>query len=830
MEFNSVDTYSLPGSRGKSSAIDIHDEPMRGSKMMVGKMKRQADNLQPVLNPVTQAVRTHIFTNRCQLVAAALVTGTLAIPQAAPAQETALEEIVVTATKREERLQDIPISVTALSSDTIAKLGIVDFDGYAQMLPTLSYKSVGPGTATLIMRGASDGGDGNASGSQPSVGLFLDEAPVTTIASNLDIHIYDIERIEALAGPQGTLFGASSQSGNVRIITNKPDSSGFSGGVDLGGYGTSGGDPGYSLEGYINAPLGDNAAIRLVAWYLDEGGYIDNVPGTRNYTLEGGYGYNTNNFGRTATLDNAVNVGENFNELTKTGARAALRINLNDNWTADASVIFQELETVGTWDHDPADVGERNIQRWFADFNDDQFVQGNITVEGEIGNNVLVYSGTIMDRDVQYQADYTAYGEDAYWVPYYVCDYSATGADLATQTNTDCTSLEQYYQEDNTYERNTHELRLQSIGDRSFHYTVGVFYTKIEHAYLQEWIQPGISPNRVVPGGAANRFFRTDQQRTDEQTALFGEITYDFSDRFSATVGARYFENDSKLVGVVGWGPVLFGNADTPVDATYNDTDSIFKFNLTWRATEDTLFYFTASEGYRPGGLNRDPGLAQFGAAEYTPDILTNYEIGWKTTLLDNRLRFNGAAYFSEWEKVQYTIYDFSLSRCCGSVYNLADAEIKGIEADITALLTDQWELSAAIAYTDGKTKGDFTLINGRLAVPDGTVLPNVPEWQGNIWTRYSFDIGSFNSYVQGVYSYTGSSFNEIRPDQRSPQASYSILNLRAGFGKDNWGIDGYVNNATDEVAALYVQARPYEPSTTTNRPRTFGLRYWNRF
>ena len=801
---------------------------------MVEKMKRRTDNPQPVLNPVTQAVRTHIFTSRTsQLLAAAVVTGSLAMPQQAPAQDATLDEIIVTATKREESLQDIPISVNALSGETIQALGLTDFESYAHMLPTMSFKSVGPGTATLIMRGASDGGDGNASGSQPSVGLFLDEAPVTTIASNLDIHIYDIERIEALAGPQGTLFGASSQSGNLRIITNKPDTSGFSGGVDVGGFGTTGGDPGYSLEGFVNAPLGDKAAIRLVGWYLDEGGYIDNLAGTRNYALEGGFGYNADPnapYGRTASLGNASLVGDDTNELTKIGARAALRINLNDNWMADVSVIYQDLETTGTWDHDPSNVGERNIQRWFADFSDDQFVQGNITVEGDIGNNVLVYSGTIMDRDVNYQSDYTAYGEDAYWVPYYVCDYSATGPDLATQTNTDCTSLEQYYQEDNTYERSTHELRLQSAGDRRFHYTVGVFYTEIEHRYLQEWIQPGISPNRVVPGGAANRFFRTDQQRTDEQTALFGEITYDFSDQFSATFGARYFENDSKLVGVVGWGPVLFGDADTSVDATYNDTDSIFKFNLAWRATDDVMFYFTASEGYRPGGLNRDPGLAQFGAAEYTPDVLTNYEIGWKTTLMDSRVRFNGAVYFADWEDVQYTIYDFSLSRCCGSVYNLADAEIKGLEMDITTLLTDQWELSAAIAYNDGETKGDFTLINDRLAVPDGTELPNVPEWKGNVWTRYSFNVGSFDSYAQAALTYTGSSFNEIRPDQRSPQDSYSILNLRAGFGREKWGIDGYINNATDEVADIYVQARPYEPSTTTNRPRTFGLRYWTRF
>jgi len=787
------------------------------------------DSTTPELNPVACAVRRQIRSNRRRLMATALIGTALVLPQIGVTQEV-LDEITVTASKRAENLQDVPISITALSSTALEELGITDFDSYAQMLPTLSYKSVGPGTATLIMRGASDGGDGNASGSQPSVGLFLDEAPVTTIASNLDIHIYDIARIEALAGPQGTLYGASSQSGNLRIITNKPDTEEFSAGIDLGAFGTTGGDPSYSIEGFINFPVGDNAAIRLVGWSIEEGGYVDNVAGVRNYTLEGGYGYNANNFGRTATLSNSSRVEENFNELTKTGARAALRINLNDSWTADVSVITQTLDTTGTWDHDPADVGDYNIQRFFADFSNDDFVQANLTLEGEIGNSLLVYSGTFMDRDAQYQADYTVYGEDAYWVPYYVCDYSATGPDLATQSNTDCTSLEQYYQEDNEYGRDTHELRLQSIGDGKFQYTVGIYSTEATHKYLQEWIQPGISSNRVVPGGAANRFFRTDQFRKDKQTAVFGEVTFELSDQLSATLGLRYFENDSTLAGVVGWGPVLFGNADTAVDAVYEDSDSIFKFNVTWRVSDDAMVYFTASEGYRPGGLNRDPGLAAVGAAAYIPDVLTNYEFGWKTTLADGRVRLNGAAYISDWESVQYTIYDFGLSRCCGSVYNLGDAEIKGFEVDITALVSDQWTFSASVAYNDGETKGDFELFNGRLAVPDGTELPNVPEWKGNFWTRYGFDMGDFDAFVQAAWSFTGSSFNEIRPDVRTTQGSYNFLNLRAGIAKDSWGVDLFVNNATDEVAQIYVSPRPYEPSTTTNRPRSYGLKYWVRF
>jgi len=785
------------------------------------------------ISPVARAVRHQIRSNRRKLMAAAVLSGAIALPQLGMAQES-LEEIVVTASKRAENLQDVPISLTALSSDTISALGIGDFDSYAEMLPTLSYKSVGPGTATLIMRGASDGGDGNASGSQPSVGLFLDEAPVTSIASNLDIHIYDVARIEALAGPQGTLFGASSQSGNLRIITNKPEIGEFSAGVDFGASFTSGGDPSTSFEGFANLPLSENAAIRLVGWNIDEGGYVDNVPGVRNFTLEGGYGYNTDPnapYGRTASMDNADLVQENFNELSKKGARAALRINLSDSWTVDLSAMTQKLETTGTWDHDPGAVGEYKIQRFFEDFSDDKFVQSNLTIQGDLGNNQLTYSGSLMDRDAQYQADYSAYGEDAYWVPYYVCDYSATGPDLATQSNTDCTSLAEYYQEDNSYGRETHELRLQSIGDGRFQYTVGYYSTEATHRYLQEWIQPGISPTQIVPGGAANRFFRTDQYRVDEQTAFFGELSFDISDQLTATLGARFFENDSNLSGVVGWGPVVFGYvADTAVDAKYSDDDSILKINVAWQMNEDAMLYFTASEGYRPGGLNRDPGLAQYGAATYTPDVLTNYEIGWKTTLKDGRIRLNGAAYVSDWESVQYTIYNFGLSRCCGSVYNLGNAEIQGVEVDVTALLSDRWTISAAVAFNDGKTKGDFTLINGLLAVPDGTELPNVPDVKANIWTRYGFDLGDMDAYVQAAWSYTGESFNEIRPIARSPQSAYNYLNLRAGIDEETWGVDLYVRNATDEVAQLYVSPRPYEPSTTTNRPRTVGIKYWGRF
>jgi len=822
----------------------------------MAKTTKQRDRIpQPRRNAVSHAVKTHIQTNRNHYVAAAIVSGALAMPQQAPAQDLALEEIVVTAQKRSESLQDVPISVQALGATQLENLGIKNFNEYMAMLPSVSYKDVGPSTATIYMRGAGDGGDGNASGSQPSVGMFLDEAPLTAIAANVDVHIYDIERIEALAGPQGTLYGASSQSGTLRIITKKPDPSEFSAGFDVGGASTDGGAGSYSIEGFVNVPISDTAAIRLVAWNIEDGGWIDNVAGTRTYVLGDG---------STTTLTNDSLVGNDQNELTKSGLRAALKVDLNDSWTASVGVLYQTQESEGTWDHDPGPLnpgsdiiyarfdpgatrdigvrdpaGEHKIQRFNADFSDEDFIQGSWTLEGEVGNANLIYAGSYMDRDVEYQADYSAYGVYQYFVPYYVCDYTTANA-------IPCTTLDEFYTEDNNYERQTHELRLASLGEGRLHYTVGAYFTEITHTYLQQWHQPGVSPALEV-GGGANVFFRTDQERTDQQTALFGEVTFDLTDAFSITGGIRYFWNDSDLAGVVGWGPGQdFGGGqadrDTPVNQSISDNDYVLKGNATWRVSDDSMVYFTYSEGYRPAGINRDPALAAVGAATWIPDVLTNYELGWKTTAMDGRVRFNGAIFFGEWEDFQYTVYDFSLSACCGSVYNLSTAETQGVEADVTFLISEGWTLSGNMAYVDAETTADFRLPFGagtELQVLSGTKLPNIPEFKGNVSTRFEFDLGSLNAYGQIIYQYVGSSFNQITTgdlsglkhwDLRRKQDSYQNLNIRAGIDQDGWGVDLYVNNATDEVAQLFIQPRPYEQSITTNRPITFGARLWMRF
>ena len=770
------------------------------------------------------------------------------MPQQAPAQDLEIEEIVVTATKRAQSMQDVPVAMVALDSNMLREQAITSFEDYALTLSNVSWKSFGyPGSATMYMRGAADGGDGNASGSTPSVCLYMDEQPVTDIAANLDVHIYDVSRIEALAGPQGTLFGASCQSGALRIITNQPDSSEFSAGFDVGGYGTDGGDTSYSVEGYVNIPLSDNAALRFVGWSISEGGWIDNVPGgSRTYVLAA--------TGTTSTLTNDSLAKADFNELDKTGARAALGVDLNDNWTVTAGILFQDMETEGVWEHDTLNFPEGGkIQRFNPESSNDEFTQFSVTLEGEVGNHSLVYAGSFLDRETDYMTDYSAYGDYLTWVDYYACHWGYS-------TGPECTSLNEFYTRDNEYERSTHELRLLSLGDGNLHYTVGAFFQDNEHKYLQQWIQPGMAPSVAVTGQQRpDVYFRTDQVRNLDQVAVFGELTFDFSDAVSGTIGGRWFDEEAALSGVVGWGPYPFEGSFPPGDPTYLDnfvnsktstSDTIFKANLTWNVSDDAMLYLTWSEGYRPGGINREPNLPQ-SALAWEPDFLTNYEFGWKTTLAGGRVRLNGAAYFMDWEDIQYTVYDLSLSFCCGNVYNLSTAEVTGVEADITVLATDALSFSASVSFNDAETTADFVLppptgCQGSgcavLSVPSGSPLPNVPEFKGNIVVRYTFDIGDMGAFAQISYSYTGDSRSAIRPpktgtairfpgDLRNhPQDSFGIANFRAGIDKESWGADFFVNNLTDESADYFVHPRTYEPTVVTNRPLSYGAKLWMRF
>lgn len=765
--------------------------------------------------PSHRSPTARLFTQvSCLALAGALsATGAVFAQDAAADDDLKLQVITVTAQKRTENLQDIPSSVQVLGAQELESQGVANFEDYVALLPSVSFAGQGPGNSQVFIRGISDGGDGNKSGSSPSVAIYLDDQPVTSIGRILDVHMYDIARVEALAGPQGTLFGAGSQAGNLRIITNAPDLSGFAAGYDLSVGFTENGSESYSAEGFANFVLSDRAALRLVGWHVEDGGYIDNVPATTTFSFGG------------ITVNNAPFVEEDFNTEENTGARAALRIDLDDNWTATAKLMHQKQKTNGVWDHDPDDVGDLEVARFFEDRGEDQFTQAGLTVEGQVGGLQLTYAGSYLEREVEYDIDYSAYAEYSAYIPYYTC-YSTGSLDPAT-----CTDPRIQYDSDDKYETMTHELRIQNSEEQRLRFIAGLFHQKAEHDYLNIWHIPSIPADRSVnanpllSGYPNDAYFITDQVREETETAGFGELSFDFTEQLTGTLGVRVFETESDLQGAVG---TLFSGSPL-INLNSSESGEVFKANLSYNVTPDVLFYVTYSEGFRPGGNNRAqtsniPGV-------YQSDLITNYEAGWKTTLWDGRARWNGSVFHMDWDDIQITRFDPAES-FLGLTANVGTARSRGLETDFSVLLADGLQVNGALSYIDAELTEDYIRSIGSSTVdaPSGTELPYIPKLKLALTARYDFAVGQYDAFAQGSFRHVGESYNDLFVAARQEQDAYSILNLSTGLDRDSWGGTLYVTNVTDERAELNRNAASFDERITTNRPRTIGVSFYQRF
>ena len=302
------------------------------------------------------------------------------------------DTIIVTAQKREENLQDVPIAITAFGTAKLEELQVNDFDDYARYVPSVSIQTAGPGFSNVYFRGVASGENANHSASLPSVGTYLDEQPITTITGALDIHVFDISRVEALAGPQGTLYGASSQAGTIRIITNKPDTSGFYGEANVELNNVAHGEFGYIGEAFVNAPLSDSMAVRVVGWYRKDAGYIDNIPGSLTFPTSG------------ITFTNADLVEDDYNDVETYGARAALKIDLDDNWTILPQIMGQKQVSDGTFAQESG-LGELQVQQFNREHFEDKWVQAALTIEGKVGSFDMTYAGAYMRRQIDGESD-----------------------------------------------------------------------------------------------------------------------------------------------------------------------------------------------------------------------------------------------------------------------------------------------------------------------------------------------------------------------------------------------------------------------------------------
>jgi len=769
-----------------------------------------------------------------------------------------LENVIVTAQKRQENLQDVPLSITALGTQKLEELHVTDFDDYAKYLPSLSYEGFGPGFSRVFFRGVSSGDNGNHSGSQPTVGQYLDEQPITTIQGALDIHIYDIARVEALAGPQGTLYGASSQAGTIRIITNKPDPSKFAAGYDLEGS-TVDGQGGYVAEGFVNLPLSEKAAIRLVGWGKKDAGYIDNAPGTRTYSTAG------------ITIDNARFAEDDYNDVDTYGARAALRVDLNDSWTITPTIMAQEQKANGSFAFDPS-LGDLKVNRFRPEKSRDRWGQAALTVEGRIGNLDLVYAGAYLKRNVDTESDYSDYSF-FYDALYHYVLYNDAG---------DIIDPSQYIQGKDRYKRQSHELRLSSPVDWPVRFVTGLFYQRQQHGIEQRYKIDDLVADYEVTGWS-DTIWLTEQERVDRDYAVFGEVSFDLTQKLTATLGARVFRADNSLAGFYGYSEAYSSSGTSGetrcsllagdeqfdrsnwvpykavstapcknLDKRVREDDWTPKVNLTYRFDDERMVYVTYSKGFRPGGVNRRGDFPPYDA-----DFLTNYEIGWKTSWASNRLRLNGALFWLDWDEFQYS---FTGLNGLTNVTNAGGARIKGIETDIEWAATQQLLLSAGLSFLDAKLTEDFCQelddVTGQPLpsaacvadpeaaapllpfAPQGTDLPVVPKFKGNLTARYAFQMGSFDAYVQGAFIYQDQTNPSLLPAENDIMGindAYGIADFSAGFGKNSFKVGIFINNAFDERAEVsrFAQCRAEVCSKTyiiTNQPRTFGVKFGQKF
>ncbi len=760
-------------------------------------------------------------------------------PAPGPAQTPAAQgdtDIVVTATRRAENLQDVPIAITAFGTQTLDNLQVDNFDDYARFVPSLSYRSLGPGSANVFFRGVASGENANHSASLPSVGTYLDEQPITTTTGALDLHIYDIARVEALAGPQGTLYGASSQAGTVRIITNQPDTSSFYGSLNGELNSVAHGDFGGTLEGFVNAPLSDNAALRVVAWYRHDAGYIDNIPGSLTFPTSG------------ITMNNDALVEEDYNDVDTYGARAALRIELSDRWTVTPSIMAQRQVSRGSFTQESG-LGPLQVQQFNPERVNDRWYQAALTVQGRIGNWDITYAGAFMQRQIDARFDYSDYA--------YFYDALAGYGTYFYDNQGNLVNPNQYIRSDDSFRRLSQELRVTSPADRPVRLVAGLFYQRQQHNIEQNYIIDNIADSITVPGTDSN-IWLTQQRRVDRDYAVFGELAWDITPQLTLTGGGRIYRYDNTLIGFFGFAnPGYSSNPDylcqapavVPQSPCTNlgefsggtarpkrseDTGFIHRLNLTYRITGDHLVYATWSRGFRPGGINRRGSLPPYDA-----DFISNYELGIKTDWLDHRLRFNMAIYQLDWTDVQLS---FLGANGLTSIQNAGNARIRGAEFDVQIRPSQGLTINFGGAFNDAETT------NATPLAPAGTRLPLTARFKGNARIRYEFPVGGMNGHLQMSASHEGRRTRDIRPDIAPIYGNlggYEIVDLSAGVQNDRWSIELFARNLFDERGALGsgiqcneltcgdpggVTAIGPKIYTYVSRPRTIGIRLGRRF
>jgi len=743
-----------------------------------------------------------------------LVAGATACPQtvlAAAADDAtggALEEVIVTAQRRSERIQDVPSAITALDSEAISRLNLRGTEELARQVPSMTFDVLTPGESTITMRGL-----GTAYGLSPTVSYYLNEVPLDMRTDGYsgapDIDLFDVDRVEVLRGPQGTLYGASAMGGAVRIITKQPDFTRFASESEFALETADGGNEGWQVKTALNVPVSDRFATRLVGTYQRVPGYVDRAEPASSF-------YDPH-------PDDPV-VDENANDVDVIGGRAIAKWLLTDAVTVTPSVMYQEIRADGRGDW-YSNQPEFQIATYYPEQSKSRLLVANALVEADLGPMQLLSSTSYASKDVDFDHDFSVLSANLaplFGVPEPIPNYPTSVFDGSDNSG--------FIQ----------EFRLTSSDEAArLRWVAGAYYSKFRQTSA-EYIDSASFAGDIAelygdPSLADPAIYRFDQRSEDQQTAVFGEVAIKLWPALELTAGLRGYWLETSLENTQSG---LLAAPNQPHTTSSKDGVNP-RIVLNYRLNDDVLVYATGARGYRPGGpnvglpINAGCVLGDVYKPLFDPDSVWNYELGLKSQFLDRRATLNLAAYRIDWKDVQQSITD----PVCGSLFfaNFGDARSEGVELEISLRPIESLLLNASASYTDAKyTKVDDAFV-GFVDVQPGDALSEVPEWKYAASAEYTFAIGDRRSgYVRADWQYVGSIPTGVT--NRLERDSYDILNAAVGMQSGPWEVSLYVQNAgnTKGTLAILQDATATIDGVFDSRiatsPRTIGMLVRMRF
>ena len=711
--------------------------------------------------------------------------------------DNTLEEIVVTANKRGAvSLQDTAGSISAITADTLERTLVEGFEDYIKMVPGLTSVSSGPGQSQVVIRGVNAVRIiHNAPQTRSLAGLYIDEMPISVAGYNPDLGVVDIERIEVLRGPQGTLYGASSMAGTIRVVTAKPDTEEFSGNFGANVSHTEEGDINHRVKASVNVPISDRVAMRLNAYNTSKGGFIDNVaPGMEE---------------------------EDYNSEEIYGGRAQIAY-YGDKLNAVVAIMYNDLESDGPPDEylpspDDPIIGavskEFETVKLVQDFYSQEFFAFNFNLDYDLGPVLFTSATSYFDMEIAKSLD------DTYRV-LAVTPIRAPWSD---------------YQAWDTSESVIQEIRLSSNYDSRLEWLIGGYYEANDREFLQTQPTPGLNaffngappcPTLTGPcfGAVADSVFDGTTIIDSEQFAVFGEATFHFTDALRLKLGFRYFdyENDAYIFG----SGVANGGVTIDEDIIKQD-DWVPKVEISFDVSEDHMVYATYSEGFRLGGINgfipevcraEVTALGSSWNAPFNSDSLENYEIGAKTSWLDNRLSANLAVYYNEFDDIQTNV-----PLNCGffQMLNSGKIENTGFEGDFTFLASEALTLQFGFAYVDSEVATSIPGVNA-----DGDEPPYIPEFTASGSVDYGIPLGNGSGFIRADVRHVGSSGNEFSSQPTiSTLPSYTIVDLTLGYDINNWSLSVFARNLFDDDVITNIDPDRVQPEQLSRGlPRTIGV------